>query len=148
MENREVKINESEYAVSFYLIESNTIAISELTLLGDLGKDYADMIKNKKDKTLFLKEFENVNKVYFFSRLNVPAKLRGQGLGHLLMQKTLEFCETNNAMLINTVNPYGDMNLKELNDFYKKCGMKLVNNKGLLIYSPNIKNEIKKSLKP
>lgn len=144
----EIKKNESEYAVSFFTIQENSIALSELTYLGDLGKDYVDLIENKKDKEKFLKEFETVSKVYFFSRLNVPKKLRGQGLGKKLMQETVKFCEENNAMLINTVNPYGEMTLEETNQFYQNCGMKLLNKQGLLVYSRNMKNELKKSPKP
>lgn len=143
----EIKMNQSDYAVSFFIIKENKIAVSELTFLGDLGKDYAELIKDKKEKENFLKEFQNIDKVYFFSRLNVPEKLRGQGLGSLLMQKTIDFCKENNAMLINTVNPYGDMNLQELNDFYQKFGMKIVNEDGLLIYSKGFNNKQKK-IKP
>lgn len=128
-------MNQSDSSVSFFFIHNNKIALSELTLIGELGKDYASMVKNKKDRDLFLSEFNNVDKVYFFSRLNVPEKLRGQGLGHLLMKKTIDFCYENNAMLINTVNPYGDMTLSQLNQFYQTSGMKLVNKAGLLIYS-------------
>lgn len=136
MENNiEIKCNQSDYAVSFYVVQDNRIALSELTLIGELGKDYLDLIKKKEDRELFLKEIDSVDKVYYFSRLNVPEKLRNQGIGRLLMQKTIDFCEENNAMLINTVNPYGDLNLKQLNEFYEKSGMRLVNKKGLLIYS-------------
>lgn len=134
----EVQSNQSDQAVSFYIIKDNKIALSELTMIGQLGADYADLIKNKADKQLFLSEIENVKKVYYFSRLNVPEKLRNQGIGRLLMDNTIEFCKQNNAMLINTVNPYGDLNLNELNEFYQKSGMKLVNKQGLLIYSPKM----------
>lgn len=147
-EEIEVKMNQSDYAVSFFVIQDNKIALSELTFLGDLGKDYVDMIQNKKEKELFLSEFDKVDKVYYFSRLNVPEKLRGLGLGTLLIQKTVNFCKENNAMLINTVNPYGNMTLEELNSFYKKAGMKLVNKEGLLIYSKNFNNNTNKKIKP
>ena len=149
--NLQVSKNVSDYAVSFYVIEKSRIALSELTYIGDLGRDYADLIKNKKDKEQFLSEFESVDKVYYFSRLNVPEQLRGKGLAKLLMKETIEFCRENNAMLINTVNPYGDMNLQQLNEFYQKCGMKLVNKQGLLIFSNNISNitnDISKKIKP
>lgn len=145
--NHTIKSNVSDYAVSFYIIEQNKIALSELTMIGELGKDYADLVKNKKDKELFLSELQQVDKVYYFSRLNVPEQLRGKGLGKLLMQETLKFCKEHNAMLINTVNPYGDMNLQELNDFYQNCGMKLLNKQGLLVFSNNI-NNVTKKMKP
>lgn len=149
MENkRQLNKNISDYAVSFSIIENNKIALSELTYIGDLGRDYADLIKKKKDKEQFLSEFENVDKVYYFSRLNVPEQLRGKGLAKLLMKETIDFCRENNAMLINTVNPYGDMNLQQLNEFYEKCGMKLVNKQGLLIFSNNITSDISKKIKP
>lgn len=143
-ENIEIKSNISDYAVSFYIIIENKIALSELTLINDLGADYVELIKNKKDKELFLNEIKNVEKVYYFNRLNVPEKLRNQGIGNALMQKTIDFCKESNAMLINTVNPYGDLNLKQLNEFYEKSGMKLLNTKGLLVYSRNISQNNKK----
>jgi GNAT superfamily N-acetyltransferase len=141
----EVNINESDYSVSFFIIYQNKISVSELTLLNELGKDYAKMIKNKKERMLFLSEFEKVDKVYYFSRLNVSEKLRGKRIGKILMEKTINFCKENNAMLINTVNPYGEMNLEQLNNFYEKSGMKLVNEDGLLIYSRNFNNQTKQS---
>lgn len=143
-ENIEIKSNISDHAVSFYIIVDNKIALSELTLINDLGEDYSDLIKNKKDKELFLNEIKNVEKVYYFSRLKVPEKITNQGIGKALMQKTIEFCKENNAMLINTVNPYGDLNLKQLNEFYEKAGMKLLNKNGFLVYSLNINQNNKK----
>lgn len=136
----EIKSNVSDYAVSFYIIENNRIALSELTNVGDMGQDYANLIKNKKDREIFLSQFDKVDKVYYFSRLNVPEQLRGKGLGKLLMEATINFCQENNAMLINTVNPYGDMNLQELNAFYEKSGMKLLNKNGLLVFSKDMNN--------
>ena len=130
MENNfEIKTNQSDCAVSFYILQENKIALSELTLIGQLGKSYVNLIKKKEDKELFLSELKRSDKIYYFSRLNVPEKLRNKGIGRLLMQKTISFCEENNAMLINTVNPYGDLNLKQLNEFYQKSEMKLVNKK-------------------
>lgn len=144
----DIQINETDYAVSLFIIMENKIALSELTRIDFVVDDYADMIK-KEDFKLIEEELKDVNGVFYFSRLNVPEKIRGRGIGKSLMEKTIEFCEKKNYMLINTVNPYGEMNLEELNNFYEKSGMKLLNEDGLLIYSKNLnsKNNNKKQIK-
>ncbi len=144
----DIQINETDYAVSLFIIVDNKIALSELSRIDFVVDDYADMIK-KEDFNLFKEELKNVNGVFYFSRLNVPEKIRGRGIGKSLMEKTIEFCEEKNYMLINTVNPYGEMNLEELNNFYEQSGMKLLNEDGLLIYSKNLnsKNKNKKQIK-
>jgi predicted GNAT family acetyltransferase len=136
----DIQINETDYAVSLFIIMENKIALSELTRIDFVVDDYADMIK-KEDFKLIKEELKNVNAVFYFSRLNVPEKIRGRGIGKELMEKTIQFCDEKNYMLINTVNPYGDMNLEELNQFYEKSGMKLVNKDGLLIYSKNLNSK-------
>lgn len=113
----DIQINETDYAVSLFIIMENKIALSELTRIDFVVDDYADMIK-KEDFKLIEEELKDVNGVFYFSRLNVPEKIRGRGIGKSLMEKTIEFCEKKNYMLINTVNPYGEMNLEELNNFY------------------------------
>lgn len=137
----DIQINETDYAVSFFTIVDNKISLSELSRIDCFPEDYADLIKNQEDFNLFKEELKNVNGVFYFSRLNVPEKLRGKGIGKALMEKTIQFCDEKNYMLINTVNPYGDMNLEELNQFYEKSGMKLVNKDGLLIYSKNLNSK-------
>lgn len=145
----DIQINETDYAVSFFTIVDNKISLSELSRIDCFPEDYADLIKNQEDFNLFKEELKNVNGVFYFSRLNVPEKLRGRCIGKSLMEKTIDFCEEKNYMLINTVNPYGEMNLEELNSFYEKSGMKLLNEDGLLIYSKNLnsKNNNKKQIK-
>lgn len=137
----DIQINETDYAISFFIIIENKIALSELSRIDCFPEDYADLIKNKEDFNLFQEELKNVNGVFYFSRLNVPEKIRGRGIGKELMKETIDFCEKKNYMLINTVNPYGDMNLEELNQFYENSGMKLVNKDGLLIYSQNLNSK-------
>jgi len=137
----DIQINETDYAVSLFIIMENKIALSELSRIDCIFEDYADMIKGKENLKLIKEELKNVNAVFYFSRLNVPEKIRGRGIGKELMEKTIEFCEKKNYMLINTVNPYGEMNLQELNNFYKKSGMKLLNEDGLLIYSKNLNSK-------
>ena len=137
----DIQINETDYAVSLFIIVENKIALSELSRIDCIVEDYADMIKGKENLKLFENELKNVNGVFYFSRLNVPEKIRGKGIGKALMEKTIQFCDEKNYMLINTVNPYGDMNLEELNQFYEKSGMKLVNKDGLLIYSKNLNSK-------
>lgn len=137
----DIQINETDYAVSLFIIVENKIALSELSRIDCIFEDYADMIKGKENLKLFENELKNVNGVFYFSRLNVPEKIRGKGIGKALMEKTIQFCDEKNYMLINTVNPYGDMNLEELNQFYEKSGMKLVNKDGLLIYSKNLNSK-------
>lgn len=143
----EIKSNISESCVSFFIIKDNKIAISELTRIDELAKDYAELIEREDYKNIFINEFKNVDKVFYFSRLNVPVQLRGCGFGNKLMEATINFCKENNYMLVNTVNPYGDMNLNQLNEFYQKQGMTLLNNDGLLVFSNNFNKNNKVKLK-
>lgn len=146
--NNTIEVNSSisDKSVSFFIINNNSLALSELTKINEMSQMYAELIKNKSDRQLFLQECKESESVYFYSRLKVPPKMQNEGIGRILLDKTLSFCKENNSMLINTVNPYGDLNLKQLNKFYEGSGMKLLNENGFLVYSKNI--NLKKFLKP
>lgn len=62
---------------------------------------------------------------FFFSRLNVPERLRGRGIGSALMSRLVELLDEHQLNVVNEINPYGresDMGFKELKAFYEKYG--------------------------
>jgi GNAT superfamily N-acetyltransferase len=102
------------------------------------------MIK-KNNKLLFNELLLILNKnepIYFFNRLNVPKEFRWNGYGKLLLKKVLEYCATNNYMLINTANEYGEMGQSNLIRFYEKNGMLLADKEGIFIYHNLINKSI------
>ena len=62
------------------------------------------------------------NNVWWFTRLFVSQEMRSKGVGTALVKKVVEFCKTNNISLINSMNPYGDLDFKQLKEFYIKNG--------------------------
>lgn len=60
--------------------------------------------------------------VWFFNRLIVHKNLRGKGLGTILIMKVADFCKENNISLVNVMNPYGDLDMEQLKQFYTKHG--------------------------
>lgn len=60
----------------------------------------------------------------YFSRLNVPASIRGRGIGGAMMQRLVEILDERQWHVVNEVNLYPDseMTLDELMDFYRKYG--------------------------
>ena len=60
--------------------------------------------------------------VWYFNRLFVHKELRGKEIGTALVEKVVNFCKTNNVSLINDINAYGDLDLKQLKQFYIKNG--------------------------
>lgn len=134
----EVKSNIGEYSSSFYIIEGNRLAISEITLYPK--ETILDYLENVKGKALseILPLIEKSENFYFYNRLNVPTQLRGQGLGKILLKETLSYIADNNGFLLNTANNYGDMGQKNLISFYEKGNMKLVDKKGILVYHKDL----------
>lgn len=59
---------------------------------------------------------------WFFNRLCISEKLRNKGVATLMMKRLIEILDEKRIDLINTVNPYGDLNEEELIKFYKKFG--------------------------
>lgn len=80
---------------------------------------------------------------WFFNRLIVPPNMRNKGIATKFMTRLIEILDEKDMRLVNTVNPYGDLNEDQLITFYKKFGFKEgsldPNLKGLLVYFPEIK---------
>lgn len=139
--------NVSSLSVSFSLIEGHKIAVSECSVLEkSLAYDFLNSATIDKKEIDIYKEFlDRCDKVYFYSRLNVPKSMGGKGIGTKLLKKTLQYMDRENAFLINTVNAYGSLNTQELIDFYEKHSMRVIHKEGLLIYykeMPQLKTEV------
>lgn len=139
--------NVSSLSVSFSLIEGHKIAVSECSVLEkSLAYDFLNSATIDKKEIDIYKEFlDRCDKVYFYSRLNVPKSMGGKGIGTKLLKKTLQYMDRENAFLINTVNAYGSLNTQELIDFYEKHSMRVIHKEGLLIYykeMPPLKMEV------
>ena len=96
--------------------------------------DYVSMVENHEAQIQLTDLIKKSQICLFFNRLNVPKKLRGRGLGGLLLKSTLHYCHKNRIFLINTANNYGEMGQDNLINFYEKYGMKLVHEEGLLVF--------------
>lgn len=92
----EVGASVSDDSASFYVRLPTSIAVADLTRMAD-GR-------------------------WYFSRLNVPASYRKFGIGSALMESVAKWADDNKAVILNEVNPYGDMELRPLLTFYEKYG--------------------------
>ena len=63
----------------------------------------------------------------------VHKTLRGKGYGSMLLDKVVSFCKSNNIYLECWINPYGDMNMHQLKDFYIRHGFIETNYEGLVV---------------
>lgn len=139
-----VQINETVYGVSFNIICENLLAVAEISKIDkESFFSYCQLAQTLQDLEGIEKSLENCSDFYFFNRLNVPRKLRGQALGGQLLKSVLTYCNDKNIALINTANEYGDWTQEQLISFYEKAGMKLIHPEGLLIYHSNLTKKIK-----
>ena len=72
-----------------------------------------------------------------FNRLIVHRTMRGKGYASMLVDKVVEFCQENKLDLQCGINPYGDMDFKQLKDFYIRHGFQETEHEGLLIFKIN-----------
>ncbi len=68
--------------------------------------------------------------VFWFARLK--AKVEGQGEGTRLMKRLIEILDERGISVVNSLNPYGSMDMQALTEFYKKYGFSEVE-KGLMV---------------
>lgn len=59
---------------------------------------------------------------WYFNRLYVRPEYRGQGIGSVLLDKLLAYIRKSRATLLLDINPYGDMDYEQLEDFYLRHG--------------------------
>lgn len=67
-------------------------------------------------------EIRDLKNWWFFNRLFVPEKLRRRGLATKLMEQVVTWADQEKINILNTINPYGDLNLEQLIHFYSKYG--------------------------
>ena len=74
---------------------------------------------------LNLSELEE--KLYEVNRISVLAPHRGKGIGRKLMEEMLQNADREQVSLVLDINPYGDMNFKQLEAWYGRLGFKFSN---------------------
>jgi len=103
----------TEKQKSFFKIESNRIALLDLDL----------------DNGTFQQMFPNINfknrPTYWVTRLSVPKPLRNKKIATDLITEMVNWLDKNKYNAIIGVNPYGDLNLTQLINFYSKFGFNI-----------------------
>lgn len=61
---------------------------------------------------------------YYFNRLNVPLKMRNEGIAKQLLQQVSEWADQERINILLDINPYGDLDLRQLIALYMKFGFK------------------------
>lgn len=62
------------------------------------------------------------NGEWFFNRLYVHPKMRNKRVASLLMEELIKILDEEHIVLVNQINPYGDLDYDQLVKFYKKYG--------------------------
>lgn len=101
------------FTKSFYRKIDHYLALAELTIMENSLVDDIYEIKSK-DQTW-----------YYFNRLNVPVKIRNQGIATELMNELIQWADSEKINILLDINPYGDLSYKQLKEFYKKFGFKV-----------------------
>lgn len=131
--------NNYSEAASISVIHNGKIALSEMSVLDKgLAHEWINDLSAPEYKDMLHQLIDNSESTFFYSRLNVPEALRGNGLGTLLLEKTIEFCKDNNYFLLNSINNYGDMSNEQLINFYAKNGMLKIHDEGFLVYHKDL----------
>ena len=60
------------------------------------------------------------NGEWFFNRLYVHERMRCNGAASILMDELVKVLDEEKIVLVNQVNPYGDLDYDQLVEFYKK----------------------------
>ena len=64
---------------------------------------------------------------YYFNRLIVHPKIRNKWVATQLMEQVVIWADKERVNILNEVNPYGDLNRKQLVRFYERFGFEQVN---------------------
>lgn len=128
--SKKISISEN-YIVINYIIDNKYLALAEISKID--AEIFQIFFEDKKD---LLKEYLSYkDNIYFFNRLNVPEKLRNQGLGKMLIKDLLTLVNDKNIFLINQANNYNNKSTqKTLENFYEKQGFKKIHEEGLFYY--------------
>lgn len=76
---------------------------------------------------------ELVDPVFWFSRLK--AKVEGQGEGTKLMERLVQILDEKGITVVNGVNPYGSMKMKDLVAFYERYDFVMIKD-GIMVRYP------------
>ena len=76
--------------------------------------------------------------IFWFAR--IKAVKESQGDGTFLMKRLCEHADAQEATIINEINPYGRMDLAELQEWFQKFGFELIR-EGLVIRKPKCHQE-------
>lgn len=129
----------SETHACFSIQHENQIAISEISHIdSDLVRTSVFKYFSNESQSIIETLITQSSLCMFFNRIQVPNTIRNRGIGSRLLIKTLDYCCEHNIFLINTVNPYGDLNLDQLNKWYVRNGMVLIDPQGLLMFHKNL----------
>jgi len=99
---------------SFHHIEKSKIALCELTEIP--VSLIADVVKNPEGTWVY------------FNRLNVPPVMRRKGIAKKLLMEMVDWADQDKISIYVDINPYGDLNLRQLVSLYGKFGFIPLNN--------------------
>lgn len=120
----ETKVNRIANLSWFCLHDNRGLNISTATL------DKMDNIKNLLgehysiiENMIYRMSPEHIDYPWFwFSRLSIHKKNRGQGWGAAFMEAICKVADREKFHILNGVNPYGEMSLEQTISFYEKYG--------------------------
>lgn len=73
--------------------------------------------------------FPNLTKpTYWFSRLNVPVRERNKGIAAELLTEAFAWAKEEDVTIVCIPNSYGDLNPRQLENFYLKHGFVKIDN--------------------
>ena len=67
-----------------------------------------------------LSAFPDNLKLFYFNRLFVHPRYRNKGIAHKIMKEVVKIVDDNDIDILLEINPYGDLNMKQLISFYLK----------------------------
>ncbi len=71
-------------------------------------------------------EFDNTKRWFFFNRLKVPKEIYGRGISKIILTELIRILDKHHIYVINTLNPYGNLNLEQLTKLYSRYGFKTI----------------------
>jgi GNAT superfamily N-acetyltransferase len=77
-------------------------------------------------------------KWFYFNRLNVPVKIRNKGIAKELLQQVIEWADGERYNIWLDINPYGDLDLRQLISLYMKYGFKMLITPNTMIRRYNV----------
>jgi GNAT superfamily N-acetyltransferase len=96
---------------SFSCIESNRLAVADLNLY------FNDLVSEELGYPIPVTETW-----FWFARLSVPPQIRNRGISKVLLSAVSEWADKHLINILLVINPYGDLNLNQLETLYSKYG--------------------------